>query len=197
MKTLKNISLAAAALALPLWAAQAMAVSIPTFHVDHGSSYYVGTATVSATDVCKFKQSYENAEWGTVLDDSDNSVGFGLVSPEGVLIALLNSEPTQVSGIDTSHKTERTYYLDVVNENLSALIGNATESTDCLNALLIADAKSRMTTTSSEEGDKVSAEVKFDGIAAPKEVDGNGSAQYKKQLFSGKVTFKSKIPVLK
>lgn len=197
MKTLKNISLAAAALALPLWAAQAMAVSAPTYHVDHDSSYYVGTATVSATDVCKFKQSYENAELGTVLDDSDNSVGLGLVSPEGVLIALLNSEPTQVSGVMTSHKMESAYYVDVINEGLSELIANATESETCYEALLIPDAKSRMTQTYSAENTSLSVNAQFDGIAAPKEVEGNSSAQYKKQLFSGKVTFKSKMPALK
>lgn len=183
-------SLVAGLLALSMQAQAAL----PPVHVDHGSAYSVGAATISISGVCAVKkQTYQNAEYGTVLDMSNNVVGTGFVSQEGQLLALLNGDENdrKVSGFEASEKIENVYYIDIVSDALPYMLYNVTNSQDCATAKFIPDAKSRLTRTEKMDGSAdVQMNAQVDGIAQPKGVPAQGKFLYKKQLFSVKVTFK-------
>lgn len=169
----------------------ALSTQAQAYSVDHGNTYAVGTATISATNMCKFKQQYENAEFGNVYDGED-ALGAGLVSSSGQLLALADGEGVFVSGIQTSKKYVNVVFVDMVNEVVSNVIGQSTGSEPCGAAELIVDAKSHSTSTYSAQGMDLEINVQFDGIAEPKGVATQGAFVYKKQIFSGKITFKGK-----
>jgi len=110
-------SLAAAAVFV---SSQAMATGfVLPYHID---APYKGSAAVQLVGACSITKVYAEAQWGEIKDSTDAVVGEGLITKDGVLVAVVE-EAIRVGGHengmnhdDLTHKHRSVNFVDLSSD---------------------------------------------------------------------------------
>lgn len=117
MKKIAPFTLATAAMA---FAASSVAAT-PPYHVTEG---YYGAVTIRASGSCGFKPvTYKNAWFGEVLDSTDASQGWGIITASGELLVLEEDyAPIRYSNNSATGLGKDISYTNMVGAELVAFV---------------------------------------------------------------------------
>jgi hypothetical protein len=177
--------------ALIAFSASAAQAFTPPYHIDFPAT---GKATIQSSGSCKIKQTYEGAQWGIVKDSTDADVGYGIISADGDLLAVLSDYETISGAYDTAtNKGNDVYFEDL---DSSETIAKIQSLGGCTVYELISSAKTKGTYTyNPPKADSFSLVYPFNGISPTLDTTVGTKSTYKAQTFSGKITFKGSYPV--
>lgn len=182
--------LLAALIALSASAAQAFT---PPYHIDNAA---IGKATIQSSGSCKIKATYEGAKWGIVKDSTDADVGYGIISADGDLLAVLSDYETISGAYDTATSKGNDVYFEDLDS--SETIAKIQSLGGCTVYELISSAKTKGTYTydPSKNKNDFSLVYPFNGISPTLDTTVGTKSTYKAQTFSGKITFKGSYPLV-
>jgi hypothetical protein len=193
MKMLKTVIAAAS---LVLISAQALAFT-PPYHISGAA--YTGKATIQSSGGCSVKETFVDAQYGGILDDTNTYVGWGMVSANGQILVVENDYSKSYYFYDSATNNSVTvYYEDMTSQFTVEAIQSFAKPAGCTIRNIVPGAKSNetYTVTVSKGLDQISLQYIFSGFTefAPTVVKGTKSYD-KTKNFSGKITFKGARPL--
>ena len=194
MKMLKTVIAAAS---LVLISAQALAFT-PPYHISGAA--YTGKATIQSSGGCSVKETFVDAQYGDILDDTNTYVGWGMVSANGQILVVENDYSKSYYFYDSATNNSVTvYYEDMTTEHTVQAIQSFAKPAGCTIDTIVPGAKSNetYTVTTSKGLGQISLQYIFSGFTVFEPTVVKGTKSYEKtKTFSGKITFKGTRPLV-
>lgn len=190
-----KISIAAASLLLV--SAQAMAlVFTPPYHNQGG---WTGKGAVQSSGSCSVKETFVDAQYGSIYDDTNAYVGWGMVSNGQILVLEQDSDQTYTYDDTATGDSGISYFEDMATQTTMDAIESFAKPAGCSILQMVSGAKSRETGTVkvSKGLDQYTLQYTFGGVTDYELPVVKGTKTYKKtKSFSGKITFKGTRPLV-
>jgi hypothetical protein len=194
---MKILKIVIAAASLILASAQALAFT-PPYHID--GAPYTGKAIIQSSGGCSVKETFVDAQYGNIYDDTNAFVGWGMISANGQILVVENTYRKSYEFDDSATgNSVDVYYEDMTTEATVEAIESFAKPAGCTIENIVPGAKSTETYTKtvSKGLEQLSLQYIFSGFTVFEPDLVKGTKTYKKtKTFSGKITFKGTRPLL-
>ena len=194
---MKMLKIIIAAASLVLASAQALAFT-PPYHINGAA--YVGKAAIQSSGSCSVKETFVDAQYGNIYDDTNTLVGWGMISANGQILVVENSYNQSYNFTDSATGNYvNVYYEDMTTQFTVDAIQSFAKPAGCSIDNIVPGAKSNetYTVTVSKGLDQISLQYIFSGFTEFEPDLVKGTKTYKKtKTFSGKITFKGTRPLV-